>query len=93
MEMNLYEVDVCATYWVVAKNLIQAFEVARACWENEGSLEDVATLDGIQIDQVYEGGARKIKIRMDDEAGSERLLWDVFRDTKNPEVIACSEWP
>jgi hypothetical protein len=91
--MNIYEVDTGATYWVVAQNLLQAFDVARACWESEGSLEDVASTDSVSIDQVYEERARKIKIQMDDEAGSQRLLWDVARDATKPEVVACSEWP
>ncbi len=90
--MTLYEVKVGATYWVVAKNIKDALTAFWTCCEDEGSLEDAVTGDGLSVESVPEGRARKIKIR-DDEHGRERSAWDMSRDVgETAEVIACSEW-
>lgn len=90
--MKIYEVESESTYWVVADNAIQAFEVARRTWEEESRLEEVGTEKSIHIDEVEEARARQIKIQTDDEVGPQRRLWDLARDATVPSVVACSEW-
>lgn len=92
MAMKIYEIDTGATYYVVAENLQQALDTVFRCWEEEGSLEDAEGSE-LFVKPVSEEKARKVKIQMDDEAGSQRLLWDLLRDAEKPEVVACSEWP
>jgi len=93
--MKIYEVEVGAQYWVVAKNYREAIDTVWRCWETEDALDDIESGGAISFEVVAEERARKLLIH-DDETGGDRTMWDFMRDQEEKgeaAVIACSEWP
>lgn len=88
--MKIYQVEVGATYWVVAKSLRQAFDTVWRCWEEEQFLEELDEGGTLSIDEVSEIRARKIQIVED---GKAQTLWSLGQEFTEPLVVGCSEWP
>jgi hypothetical protein len=91
--MKLFKVNPdMATYWVAANDADQATHLV---WEEEVKAttteEANESMTGVEAQEITEEVARKTLIR-DDDTGGDRTLWDFFRDTETPTVLACSEW-
>lgn len=92
--MKCYKVqEGAATFWVAAPNLLVAMQTMLKHYETVGTIEDFSTEDYVSFGEVPERKARELDIKMDDAEIPSRKLWDLSQECKEPEVIACSEWP
>ena len=90
--MRLYEADTGgAVYWVGAPTLVLAMAALIACWEREGSADDVDELDLQDVTDLPR--AQRLAIRCDGGDGANVRMLDEIRTIFTPTVIACSEWP
>ena len=93
--LSVYEVNVGAYYWVVARSMRQALELSYAVWEAEGCLEDVESSSGLSVEKVPPERLRKLRLLDEDETGS-LTFQEVLEDYQVREecgVFSCSEWP
>lgn len=92
--MRLWEItDGGATYWAVAPDIRKAIEVAFACWEQEGSLDDnLEHMDSLAIDVVPDERAQRLTFRPTGDEPQCSMAEEAARQTE-ARVIACTEWP
>ena len=94
-QMRLFEIEVGATYWMVARSVRHAMDLCWVQWEQEGALEDVDGGGSLTLTEVPRERAEKLNFR-DDEDGSTRSMWEEFRrhvdGHRDPGILACSEW-
>ena len=89
-EMNLYECECGATYWVAAPDLKSATLALFAQWDDEGSVDD--SDDGFEIERVPQARAEKLRFNGSDGLPVCSMAEEAARQTRAT-VIACSEWP
>lgn len=89
IETKLYECKVgSATYWVAALHANHAHELLYVVGEEMGA--DAEDFEEAKIVELAE--AQGLKVNTDTGRGTVPL-WELFLESAEPRIIACSEWP